>query len=196
MSTLKNNISARRLALLAKTGEQIFHINDLANLWLITNKNTLRVTLKRYCKDDLLHRIYRGFYAIRPIQGLNPVLLGAKAIHQFCYLTTETILYRQGLIAQNIEPLTFVSDSSSKFTIGEHRYVSRQLDKSYLYQPDGVELRDGVLQATLERAVADMLYFNPHYHFDAPMAWQKIRALQKKIGYPLTPARYVTAKTS
>jgi hypothetical protein len=41
-----------------------------------------------------------------------------------------------------------------------------------------------------ERAVADLLYYNPKAYFDAPLNWKKIQRIQKKIGYPLTPQHY------
>jgi len=190
MSTLRSNVTARRIALLAKTGERIFHTNDLANLWNIQNKNTLRVTLKRYVEDGLIYRIYRGFYSLFPIDEIDPALMGAKAIHQFCYLSTETVLRQEGHILQNISYYTFVGSKGLKFVIGGYEFKSRQLDEKYLYNPEGVLLRDGVKIAIVERAVCDMLYFNPSYHFDRSIDWKKIRSMQKKIGYPLTPHRY------
>jgi len=186
MGTLKNNITAIRIVLLAKKDEKIFHTNDLANLWNMQNKNTLRVTLKRYVEDGLLYRIYRGFYSLVPIEEIDPILIGAKAIHQFCYLSTETVLRQEGYILQNIDYYTFVGSKSLKFTIGEHNFKSRQLDDKYLYNPEGVLLKSGVKIATVERAICDMLYFNPYYHFDKQIDWNKIRLMQKKIGYPLT----------
>lgn len=193
MSTLKSNITARRIALLAEKGEKIFHTDDLANLWNIQNKNTLRVTLKRYVEDGLIRRIYRGFYSLSPIGEIDPVLLGAKAIHQFCYLSTETVLRQDGYILQSVDCYTFVSSKSLRFVVGGHELKSRQLDEKYLYNPEGVLLKDGMKIATAERAICDMLYFNPNYHFDRPIDWRKIRSMQKKIGYPLTPHRYDTA---
>lgn len=171
---------------MAKNGEKIFHIDDLANLWNIQNKNTLRVTLKRYVENELFYRIYRGFYSLLPVNGLNPILVGAKAIHQFCYLSTETVLRGEGYISHEIGCYTFVGSKSLKFTISGVGYKSRQLNEKYLYNPEGVLLKDGVKIATAERAICDMLYFNPNYHFDRPVNWRKIRLMQKKIGYPLT----------
>lgn len=193
MSTLKDNITARRIVLLAKKGEEIFHTQDLANLWDIQNKNTLRITLSRYVKKGLLYRIYKGFYSLLPVDELNPVLVGAKALHQFCYLSTETILFQEGYISQNIDYYTFVSEKSLKFTVNGYKFKSRQLDEKYLYQSEGVFLKDKIKTATPERAICDMLYFNPNYHFDKPINWEKIRSMQKKIQYPLTPHRYDTA---
>lgn len=194
MSTLKNNISAQRMALLAKKREIIFHIDDLANLWEITDRNTLRVTLKRYTDAELIYRIYRGFYALQPLAELDPTILGAKAIHRFCYLSTETVLWREGFISQAPSIYTFVSDISKEFRIGPHRFKSRKLHDRYLYQPTGVNTNNNLKQATPKRAIADILYFNPKFHFDRPISWKKIKKIQKEIGYPLTPNRYDSPK--
>lgn len=178
------------MALLAKKQEVIFHINDLANLWKITDRNTLRVTLKRYTDNGLLHRIYRGFYSFQPLSELDPIVLGAKALHAFCYLSTETILWQNGFISQKPSAETFISGMSRSFEIGPHRFKSRRLHDRYLYQPTHLLTKNGVKLAMPERAIADMLYFNPRFHFDRPIQWQKIKKVQMDIGYPLTPWRY------
>lgn len=200
MSTLKNNITAKRIALLASKGEVLFHVKDLANIWSIFDSNTLRVTLKRYTDSGILYRIYRGFYSLfpppgtSPFYGLDPIFLGAKAIHDFCYLSTESVLYQSAYIHQKITSFTFVSEKSVKFEIGDYAFTSRQLHPRFLYQSEGVLRKEKIFVATPERAIADMLYFNPYYHFDRSPDWKKIFALQKKIGYPLTPHRYDFAK--
>lgn len=194
MGILRNNISAQRIALLAKKREIIFHIDDLANLWEIADRNTMRITLKRYTDNQLLYRIYRGFYALQPLMELDPIALGAKALHQFCYLSTETILWQDGFISQAPSMYTFVSSISKDFRIGPHRFKSRKLHDRYLYQPMGLITQNGVKQALPERAIADILYFNPKFHFDRPVQWGKIKKIQKEVGYPLTPHRYDSPK--
>lgn len=194
MSTLKNNITSQRGSYkerfyqLAKLGVLVFHIDDLANLWQIKNPNTLRTTLKRYSKEGLLIRIHRGLYSLLPIEKINPQLLGLKALHQYAYLSTETVLAQEGIIFQNILQITLVSSISKKFTIGPYQYQCRQLSDKFLFNDAGILVRDGLQIATLERAVADMLYFNPKYYFDAShlINWTKVRAIQKQLGYPQT----------
>ena len=195
MSTGKINITASRIALLSAQDEQIFHAADLANLWLIYNKNTLYTLLKRYTQAGILYRLYKGLYSLLPFQKLDPLLLGAKALHQFCYVSTETVLYREGYISQKPTAFTFLSAQSLKFKIGPHQFVSRQLSEKFLYQAAGIVEIQNVRMATPVRAIADMLYLNPHYHFDKRVNWKKIKSLQQKIGYPLTPNRYAPAKS-
>ncbi len=178
-----------RFAELARLGEVVFHTDDLANLWHITNKNTLYTTIKRYVNDGLLTRIHKGFYAIKPIAEIDPLLLGLKAMHGYAYVSAETILAEEGVIQQQIPAVTLLGAQTRRFTIGQHHYYARKLADAFLYQPAGIVTKEnGVRKATRERAIADLLYLNPRAYFDASrlIDWKKVRAIQKELGYPLT----------
>jgi predicted transcriptional regulator of viral defense system len=178
-----------RFAQLAKMGEVVFHTDDLANLWHIINKNTLYTTIKRYVEQGLLYRIHKGFYAIKPPIDIDPYLLGIKALHSYAYISTETILREKGIIQQELSSITLISGRTKRFIVAEHAYYSRKLPDIYLYKSNGI-ITDtrGVRKATLERAVADLLYFNKHMYFDTAhlIDWKNVHAIQKEIGYPIT----------
>jgi len=55
----------------------------------------------------------------------------------------------------------------------------------YLFNPSGIDRHPHGFVATPERAVADLLYYNPRYHFDVPelINFDLVRSLQKEIGY-------------
>ncbi len=180
MYTVKNNTN-NRIALLSRMGEQVFHIDDLANIWKISNINTLHTTLKRYTKQGILYRIYRGFYSLLPLESIDPYLLGVKAIHSFSYISTETVLYQQGVISQSPQYISIISKLSKRFTIGDYHYYVRQLRDGFLFQDIGIFEKDGVRFATKERAIADLLYFNPKAFFDMRLQvnWQKVKKIQK-----------------
>ena len=188
------NLHLNRFAQLAKLGEFVFHARDLANLWHIQNLNTLYTTLRRYAKQKLLFRIYKGFYALKPVGELNPFLLGVKALHEYAYVSCETILVQEGILQQRIESITLVSSQTKRFSIGDYSYLSRKLADQFLYNPFGVGEEDGIRKATLERAAADLLYFNPRAYLDAgnshSIDWRRVKQIQQQIGYSLTPERY------
>ena len=190
MSTQKTNITARRVSQLLAMDERIFHLKDLATLWGIENYNTLRTTIKRYCQNGLLYSIYKGFYSVLPVEKIDTLLLGVKAIHGYCYLSTESILFSEGYISRKVTYFTFVGEKSTRFFIGKNQYMSRQLKSTSLFNPEGISTKNGMLQANIYRAIADMLYFSPKYHFDKEINWKMIQEIQRKIGYPLTPNRY------
>lgn len=190
MSTSLRNTSARRIARLAASGQQIFHIHDLAQLLQIPNENSLRVTLHRLMQAGILYHIQRGLYSLVPIENLDPLSLGIACLHRFAYLTTESVLRDEGYILQSTEAFTFVSSVSRTFVAGRHRYISRRLHPRFLHNQAGMQQNRGIRRATADRAIADMLYFDPWYHFDRPVRWKRIATLQNDIGYPPTPHRY------
>ncbi|MEA2064811.1 MAG: hypothetical protein U9O66_00750 [Patescibacteria group bacterium] len=192
MSTDKINIKLNRFAQIARLGNVIFHTKDLANLWQIKDANTLYTTLTRYNKQRLLFRIHKGFYSIKPINQLDPLLLGTKALHSFSYVSAETVLAEQGIIFQSSNKITLISAKSKKFRIGDNNYYSRKLSDRFLFNSVGIKNNNGVKIASIERAVADLLYFNSKAYFDnsKKINWKKVKKIQKEIGYPLTSNRY------
>lgn len=82
--------------------------------------------------------------------------------------------------------ITLISSVSKNFSIGDNFYICRKLNNKFLFNPIGIELKDGFYQASIERAIADLLYFNPHYFFDGEkmINWKKVKKIQREIGYP------------
>jgi len=172
-----------RFAKIAVLGQIIFHAKDLANLWRIANENTLHATLSRYVKKGLLFRIYKGLYSLKPIDQIDPMLLGIKALHRFAYVSAETVLADAGVMQQNMQEITLVSDVSKRFTIGPHQYRCRKLHDRYLYNPLGIASNGVYKTAAAPRAAADLLYFNRRAHFDAhgSIDWGQAAIIQKQV---------------
>lgn len=177
------NIKQNRFVDIIRFGGLIFHTNDLAKIWKINNRHTLIITLKRYIDNGLLYRLYRGLYSLKPITDLDPLLVGAAAINNYSYLSCETVLVKYGVIFQDLNYFTFVSEQSKRLTIAPYNYYYRQLKKDFLYNDFGVNKNNILNEASLERAVADILYFNPDYYFDnpAPINWQRVHEIQKNV---------------
>lgn len=181
----KSGSKSRKVTLLLKSPQNLFHTRDLALLWGTENKNTLYTTIKRYVKKGILVRIQKGFYSKVSLEQLNPVKLGMSALHSFCYLSTESILTREGVISRSIPYITLISSKSKKFEIGDHLYISRQMKDEFLFNETGVSETNDIKEAILERAVADMFYFSPDYHLDAPglVDWEEVEKIQKAVGF-------------
>ena len=181
-----------RLAALMRLGQTVFHASDLARTWGISNQNTLHTTLKRYCQRGFIFRIYRGFYALRPVVELNPWYVGVKALHGYGYVGAESVLAQAGVINQWVERITLIGRQSKNFKINGQSYRVRQLKDEFLYNDIGMVMdNNDVRVATPERAVADLLYFNPRANFDGPIDWPRVKQTQAAVGYPLTPQRYL-----
>ena len=175
-----------RISELTQLDRKLFHTNDLAILWGITNKHNLYITITRYIDKGVIFPIYKGLYSIVPVTTLDPLELGKAVIHRYTYLTTESVLAQAGIISQITYAYTFVSSVSKRVTVGSLAFHFRQLKVEYLYNPIGVINQKDVFVASPERAAADMLYFNPKYHFDVAgiLDMDKVKSIQKEVGYP------------
>jgi hypothetical protein len=70
--------------------------------------------------------------------------------------------------------------------VGKWSFRYHKLKEVYLHNPTGIISQNGIFLASIQRAVADVLYFNPKYHFDIPesIGFDKVRLIQEKVGYP------------
>lgn len=174
-----------RINKLLGQNQKLYHTNDLAILWGIKNRQTLYMTISRYLDRGILFHVYKGLYAVVPISDLDPIELGKAIIHRYTYLSTESVLAQAGIISQIVYDYTFVADCSKRIQVADWSFRFRQMKDEYLYHPSGISGHESGLTATPERAVADILYYNPQYHFDVPglINFDKVRAIQEEVGY-------------
>ena len=156
-----------RFAELTTMGEKIFAVQDVATIWKIKNRRTLRVLLARYVKRGILYRVWRGLYSIVNPKEVDSLLLGIKILHRYAYVSCETVLFNAGLINQRPTEITIVSNVSKRFSLLGHRYRSRKMNDGLLYDATGIILHNSIRIATPERAKRDMTYFNPKKYYDA-----------------------------
>ena len=155
-----------KLDILFKSKEKLFHTQDLALLWEIENRNTLYTTIKRYVQKGILIQITKGLYSTVPVDEIDKFELGTSLIHKFCYVSCETVLFLEGVINPIVYPITYVSSISTKIEFNGITYIYRQAKPEVLLNPDGVLQKNGYFTASRERAISDMIYFNPKYYFD------------------------------
>ena len=175
-----------KIGILIQQPQKLFHTSDLRVLWNISNQNTLHKTVARLVKKGVLISIQKGFYSMVPLNQLDPVEIGFRAINHFCYLSTESVLSRNGIINQSPVKISFVSSSPANFIINGSYYLVRQLRPQSLNNSIGITQNDrGVFTATTERAIADMLYFQPNYQFDGDslIDWNLVKNFQQQLGY-------------
>ena len=176
-----------RFADIAGLGTPVFHTDDVANLWRIRNRNTLSTTLSRYAAAGLIHRIHKGFYSIKKISELDPRLVGLRALHGPAYISCESVLFEQGLLNQPPREITLVGRISKRFGLVGERYRVRKLKEEFLVNDTGIESKNGLRVASTERAVADLLYFNPKKYFDilSPATRHHAQEIARAVGYSL-----------
>jgi predicted transcriptional regulator of viral defense system len=176
----------KKFLILYKDKNSIYSTNDLSNLWLEKNKNTLYTTIKRYIKENKLFRIQKGLYSKIPISQLDKNELARKLLSGYCYLSLETVLFNHGFRSQVPKHLTFVGEEAKTIKLDNLSIKCQQLNIKFLYNETETYLQNEIRVATAERAVCDTLYYNSLADFDKKIDWKAINILQRKIGYKVT----------
>ena len=171
--------------ILLQSNQRIFSTSDLALLWNIKNRNTLLTTIKRYVKNGILYRIYKGLYSTLPISQLDKYEIACAIGGPFSYISAETILSQKGVIMQDINKITLFGKKTKELKIGDTIYLCRYLNSKYLLNRAEIEDNKGYSTATTERALADIRHINPKFYIDNELSidMKKIDILNKEIGY-------------
>jgi predicted transcriptional regulator of viral defense system len=165
--------------------QHVFRTADLAVLWGISNKNTLRTTIKRYMQRGILYPIMRGLYSTRSLNKLHPYELGCAIAGSYSYVSTETVLSHEGIINQIPHAITLIGKKKKDVTIAGQRFAVRVFAEKFLVQRVGIHETPTYSIASLERAVADMLHIRSTYYFDNMVSFdqKKVDEMIVKIGY-------------
>mgnify|MGYP001568587048 CR=1 FL=1 len=174
-----------KLIPLLQSDQKLFHTQDLALILGISNRHNLRVTISRYIKKGILKPVYRGLYSTVPIQNIDKYKLGSFFIHKFCYVSLHSIFERHGVINQVVYGVSYISSISKRILFSDIQFIYKQMKPQFLLNLEGINLVDGTYEASLERAVADMIYFNPKFYFDSPnlINWNRVSEIKRIVGY-------------
>lgn len=174
-----------RITELARAGRELFHTGDLGVIWGVENKNTLYTAIKRLVGRGELISVHKGLYSLLSLDKIDPVKLGLAVLHSFAYVSCELVLAREGVIDQVMPAITLVGNVSRRFSLAGHEYICRKLNTRFLHNSAGLETKNEMAEASVSRAVADLLYFNPQYYFDnrEKVNWEEVKQIQQEVGY-------------
>lgn len=173
------------LSILSSQSKKIFSVPEIALLWGISNQKTLHTTLYRYKKRQVLYRLATGFYSLVPINKLHPFEIGCSLSGPLSYVSSESILSKEGWINQIPDKITLFGKKRKTFQIGDHSFLCRYLKPSYLVNRFGIIQKAGYSIANPIRALADLKNVNPHFHPDSLALIDPISLTetQRMVGY-------------
>ncbi len=143
---------------LIQNQQSIYSLDDLGIIWGQTKRSDTVQSARDYVKRGSLIRIKRGVYAVagRNISNLEI----ANHLYTPSYLSGETALALHGLTFQYTEKVFSMALRNRTIKVGATCYVYRQLKREVLLNTAGIETKDGILMASKERAIADLIYVN------------------------------------
>lgn len=82
------------------------------------------------------------------------------------YISLYTVLQESGIVFQPYTSIFVITNRSESVDIDGQRYVYRKIKDEILLNPLGIEQKDGVSTATVERAICDKIYLDGVEYFD------------------------------
>jgi len=146
-------VNFKLLRKLESLNKPFFTIGDLEKI-LKAKRKSLRVSLARMVKSGMLLRLRRGIYILstKPVEADKI----AAQVFQPSYISFEFALARHGLLGQIPYTVTLASPRLClKTRFGNTAVEVRRIRKDLFF---GYSLKDGILIASPEKSLLDMLY--------------------------------------
>ena len=118
--------------------------------------------LNYYVRTGKLQNPQKGIYA-KPNYNIEEL---ANMLYAPSYESFETVLQKAGVTFQYYERIFFASYLSRSVEVDGRTIQYRKIKSEILVNPAGIYCKDNVTYATPERALLDILYLDPNYHFD------------------------------
>ena len=154
----------------------VFTIQSLMMLTRGNDSQKVTKSLHYYAKEGKLLNPRRGIYTKQNFDEQEM----ACCLFRPSYLSLETVLACAGVVFQWDETISCVSYLSRRVEIDGKQYQYRKINPEIWIGMEGVEQRDNVAIATVERAFLDMVYLSAgNCYFDnlRPLSVPVIREL-------------------
>ncbi len=169
---------ANSIEILLKNKQTVFNTTDLAFLWQIKDRDTLKSKIYYLTKKKKLVRLHQGIFALD--NNYNKFELAGK-LKNPSYISLETVLAKESIIFQYSSNISSVSNLSRYYDVDKTKYTYRKIKNSILLNQTGIIYKDTYAIATRERAFLDMIYLNSNYYFDnlEEIDWEKCQKMVK-----------------
>jgi predicted transcriptional regulator of viral defense system len=153
---------ANRLRKINKTST-VFTILDIKKALGITNEKSLYNAIYYAVKQKELYIISKGIYSFD--SNYSRKEFGNK-YRTPSYISLYTVLQESGIVFQPYTSIFVITNRSQTVDIDGQRYICRKIKDDILLNPLGIEQKDGVSTAIVERAICDKIYLDGIEYFD------------------------------
>ena len=146
-----------------------FHINQV----LLWEKDFDRNNLTRWCRKGLLVKLRNEYYAFPEFRQVpDASRYVANRIYSPSYISLHSALSFYGMIPEEVVQITSVTTlKTEKFEndFGTFHYQNVKTPLYFGYEIKAMQNGRGLLFATPEKALIDLLYLNPFYKTERDM---------------------------
>jgi predicted transcriptional regulator of viral defense system len=173
-----------KLATCQRSGKKVFTAQDLGVLWGYTDERNLYELIKYYVNSGHLYALARGLYSLEEYNEKNlredSALLFeiANKLVPNSYISLYTAMRLHGLAFQYYDEMYSVAGRTAVRVVKGIRFIYKKIKDDILFNESGIEKRNFIRIAGVERTICDSLYFFPNLGLEYMEGAQKERLLE------------------
>jgi predicted transcriptional regulator of viral defense system len=141
----------------------VFTIVDIKKALNIKDQKSLYNAIHYAVKQEELYTISKGIYSFD--SNYSRKEFGNK-YRTPSYISLYTVLQESGIVFQLYTSIFVITNRSQSVDIDGQKYVYRKIKDEILLNPLGIEQKNGVSTAIVERAICDKIYLDGIEYFD------------------------------
>lgn len=153
---------ASRLRKINKT-TTVFTVIDIKKALDMKDQKSLSNAIYYAVKQKELYRISEGIYSFN--SNYSKKEFGNK-YRTPSYISLYTVLQESGVVFQPYTSIFVITNRSQTVNIDGQKYVYRKIKDEILLNSLGIEQKNDVSIATIERAICDKIYLDGIEYFD------------------------------
>jgi hypothetical protein len=153
---------ANRLRKINKTAT-VFTVADIKKALGIKNQKSLYNAIYYAVNQKELYTISKGIYSFD--SNYSKKEFGNK-YRTPSYISLYTVLQELGIVFQPYTSIFVITNRSESVDIDGQKYIYRKIKDEILLNPLGIEQKNGVSTARVERAICDKIYLDGIEYFD------------------------------
>ncbi|MEM1311892.1 MAG: hypothetical protein AAGF07_00305 [Patescibacteria group bacterium] len=152
-----------KLELLLEKTQTVFDIKELAAAWDYLDYKKVKELARYYSGKQKLLRVAHGLYSTTDKPKILEV---AQKLQTPSYITYHTALSIHGINFQFYSNIHCFSKRKKEVVVLGQKIIYHQTKLETLFNPLGIEKKEGYYLASLERSICDSLYLSPGLAFD------------------------------
>jgi hypothetical protein len=141
----------------------VFTIADIKKALEIEDQKSLYNAIYYALNKGELYKISEGIYSFNSNYSKKEF---ANKYRTPSYISLYTVLQDSGVVFQPYTSVFLITNRTETIDIEGQRYVYRKIKDEILLNPLGINQKDGVSTATVERAICDKIYLDGIEYFD------------------------------
>lgn len=173
-----------KLAKCQQPGKKVFTAQDLGVLWNYADERKLYELIKYYVNSRQIHALTRGLYSLKEYDEKSLREDGellfeiANKLVPNSYISLYTAMHLHGLAFQYYDEIYSVAGRTAIRTVKGIRFVYKKIKDDILFNESGIEKKNFIRIADVERTICDSLYFFPNLGLEYAENAQKDRLLE------------------